>query len=381
MKSYVAAADARWAEWYGDDYQSIYSTNCYVSVDVGEPLSDYVAQLTAATSSSVLNLSTLYGAAVRLAFHDAGEANMASSSDMMGPDGCLSTSGDNAGLVESDSIVYTTFEPVWQGLCGKISRADFWVLLAKLCLETAEPTDVLSIPFQFGRIDATSCSAGADRLPSALGDLTEYRQVFVTQMGLTLADAVVLVGAHSLGHMHPDNSGFGLSGSCSDGYLNAWDDTPHIFDNHYHFNLEVHNWQNQLAPYRQTNSQAQWYSLVNANTIMMPSDLAIAYQLNFNYGSFTSQTCGPKGVGASTNRYTGAITLGTSYGCSPSNGTMPETCQTACLFGNTNSYFLTSFATSFVKMVCVGYGVPAQVDGATASGKIGTLTHIDLTTC
>jgi YHS domain-containing protein len=37
MKAYVAAADARWANWYGDDYQSVYSTNCFVSVDVGEP--------------------------------------------------------------------------------------------------------------------------------------------------------------------------------------------------------------------------------------------------------------------------------------------------------------------------------------------------------
>lgn len=37
MKEYVAAADVRWAEWYGDEYQSIYSTNCYVSVDASEP--------------------------------------------------------------------------------------------------------------------------------------------------------------------------------------------------------------------------------------------------------------------------------------------------------------------------------------------------------
>ena len=32
-------------------------------------------------------------------------------------------------------------------------------------------------------------------------------------------------------------------------------------------------------------------------------------------------------------------------------------------------------------MVSVGYGVPANVDGATASGKLGTLTAINLATC
>jgi len=57
--------------------------------------------------------SNLYGKAVRLAWHDAGETDIRTN-DTMGPDGCLSNSSDNNGLVEDTSLVYTFIEPLWQ---------------------------------------------------------------------------------------------------------------------------------------------------------------------------------------------------------------------------------------------------------------------------
>ena len=47
--------------------------------------------------------------------------------DSFGSDGCLSTlERDSAGLLEDDSPVFTSIEPLWQTVCDKISRADFW---------------------------------------------------------------------------------------------------------------------------------------------------------------------------------------------------------------------------------------------------------------
>ena len=140
--------------------------------------------------ADLLNKSSIYGAAVRVAFHDAAEVNIQLSDDFLGPDGCLSDSSDNAGLVELNSKVTTVMEPIWAKQCNKISRADFWVLFAKLVIEAADPTGTILIDFQFGRVDALSCNAGASgRLPFPQKGLSELERVFVNQMGLTLDDA------------------------------------------------------------------------------------------------------------------------------------------------------------------------------------------------
>jgi len=143
--------------------------------------------------------SQLFGKAVRLVFHDAGEIDMQShqDDDTMGPDGCLSDTSANSGLLEDSSIVMTVLEPIWQTVCDQISRADFWVLFAKLILAEAS-TNQLSIEYQYGRRDAQDCSAGGGRLPSGQAGLHEINQVFVTQMGLTMVDAGQTVACCSI---------------------------------------------------------------------------------------------------------------------------------------------------------------------------------------
>lgn len=121
-------------------------------------------------------------------FHDAGEVDMTNFVDLLGPDGCMCHDGDSAGLTEPTSLVNTVIEPLWQQVCDRISRADFWVLFGKLVVETAASAPV-SVAYQYGRRDNVECEGGAGRLPSAQGDLSEISRVFVTQMGLTLNDA------------------------------------------------------------------------------------------------------------------------------------------------------------------------------------------------
>ena len=67
--------------------------------------------------------------------------------------------------------------------------------------------------------------------------LAEVADIFV--------DAVVtLMGAHTVGHVHIDTSGFGFQGDITKNVLlNAWDDTPTLFDNLYFINL-----QDQVSP-------------------------------------------------------------------------------------------------------------------------------------
>ena len=53
-----------------------------------------------------------------------------------------------------------------------------------------------------------------------------------------LCMAVTLLGAHSLGHMHIDVSGYGfVDDRVLPEALNAWDDTPAVLDNDYYVQL------------------------------------------------------------------------------------------------------------------------------------------------
>jgi hypothetical protein len=113
----------------------------------------------------------------------------------------------------------------------------------------------------------------------------------------------------------------------------------------------------------------QWQS-VGTGTIMLTSDITLAFDANTTTGrGRLGQVCGPSGQDNG------------GFGCSPAEPLMPSTCNLVCQLAQDNALFLSSFATAFTRMTSVGYGVPDKVDGATASGKLGTLTHIDFSSC
>jgi len=139
------------------------------------------------TANDILGRGKLFGSAVRLVFHDAGEYDIRTS-DLLGPDGCLSHGPTNRGLQEDTSIVMTVLEPLWQQVCQYITRADFWVMFAKLVIEEATSHSI-TIAYQYGRHDNSECSVGANRLPSGQSGLIDIERIFVTQMGLEIKDA------------------------------------------------------------------------------------------------------------------------------------------------------------------------------------------------
>ncbi len=191
----------------------------------------------------------LFGTAFQLVLHDASEADIRSV-DFMGADGCLSNSAKNVELTAADSYVNTVIEPMWQKYCDKISRADFWVLFAKLALEKSDPTKVLQFNFQYGRKDATAgCNAGLNRLIDNQRDEDDLFNVFVEQMGLSSNDAMTLMGGRSVGF--------------HESYQFSWDNTPDAFDNNYFQSLIDKAW---ISTYFPTDrSRNLWFDIAGVS--------------------------------------------------------------------------------------------------------------------
>lgn len=185
----------------------------------------------------MISRTNLIAISVRVAFHDAAEFNI-NTTDLLGPDGCLSSDPDNAGMIEDTSLVMTTLESIWQNYCDRISRADFWVYIAGISINLASGYKV-SIPFQYGRSDATECqNDGTGRLPSGQFFYNDTENFFLNQLNLNIEDGITLIGAHTVGHVHPNVSGHGQKCSnAANNDCNAWDNTPNVFDNLFYVNL------------------------------------------------------------------------------------------------------------------------------------------------
>lgn len=139
-------------------------------------------------NTNTLQRSDLFGSAVRLAFHDAGEIDIQNPSDTLGPDGCLASHGGSEGLTEKMVITNMYIEPIWQTMCDRINRADFIALFGTVAVERAADF-AIDLTYQYGRRDNIECEGGAGRLPDGEGGLEELQRVFVDQMGLTMDDA------------------------------------------------------------------------------------------------------------------------------------------------------------------------------------------------
>jgi len=227
-------------------------------------------------------------------------------------------------------------------VCDQITRADFWALVAKTVVETADATHTISIPYQYGRKDNLVCTAGAGRLPSAQGGVATISQVFVTQMGLTLNDAVTLMGAHTLGHVHTQFSGYGFNvTAASPAVVNAWDNTPTVFDNQYYQSMLNIPW-----GWNQPNGPSKSLFKDGPNQVMLGTDMVLGFPADTTtvVGGFTvgaaGQVCGPRSVNGAA---------GCTFGrAGTSSTTLPSTFALASSYANNNALFLTNFATRCV---------------------------------
>ena len=129
----------------------------------------------------------------------------------------------------------------------------------------------------------------------------------------------------------------------------------------------VQGWKAEATP---SGDKGQWRHLRDG-WIMLNADMALAYAVSTAIPPRARrQVCGPRTL------------PGNNFGCRDPSTTTPASTWPLCLqYAASNSAFLQAFPVAFTKMTCVGYGVPAAVDGATATGKLGTLTHINLNTC
>ena len=179
---------------------------------------------------------------MRLAFHDCGEFLQNDPDSLgLGCDGCLSISSENAGLIEATSIVRTVIAPIYATVCDRMSQADFVVFFAQLALEASEPTlnyagqnGGQGLTFDFGRQDALSCNVPRTRMPSVQLSSSGTASFFVDNLGLDLLQRPTttesfwapgaLLGAHTIGRVHPANSGYGFAEVTDDFSFirNAW---------------------------------------------------------------------------------------------------------------------------------------------------------------
>eukprot|EP00850_Spirogloea_muscicola_P022813 SM000313S11963 [mRNA] locus=s313:143:1855:+ [translate_table: standard] len=154
---------------------------------------------------------------LRLAWHNCGTYDVKTNTG--GPNGTIRNNHElshqaNAGLtwaVQQLECIHDKL-PV-------LSYADIYQLAGVVAVEVTGGPDIDFVP---GRLDLTD-SPDEGRLPNPTKGADHLRQVFVTQMGMTDKDIVVLSGAHTLGRCHKERSGF----------EGPWTEKPLKFSNDY----------------------------------------------------------------------------------------------------------------------------------------------------
>jgi catalase (peroxidase I) len=179
-----------------------------------------------------VDLGVIAPALIRLAWHSAGTY---SAKDLPhgGANGATMRFEPEAGYEDNRGLdVALDSLNVVKDLTPGISYSDLWVLAGYVAVEKLGGPH---IKFVEGRIDATdgSMCPPEDRLPMDDASATEVQNIFY-RMGLNDRELVALMGAHSVGHTYPENSGFP--------YM-QWDNSPNKFDNTYYRFLLDFGWQ------------------------------------------------------------------------------------------------------------------------------------------
>ena len=184
---------------------------------------------------------------VRFAFHTC-----------VGPDGCngcLNTEySENKGLeqiFEDLNDLYQIFSEKLQAT-QIMSRADFWALFALRVLRYIYPRDgtFKTENYTFGRKDCKTSPHEVEEhnYPNPRKGWSHIYEHFgpSSNFNLTINETVALIGgAHSLGKMHPENSGF----------ERAWDSTEKTCDNYFVNFL----WYGDYEQLKNEYGNYQWY--------------------------------------------------------------------------------------------------------------------------
>ena len=117
---------------------------------------------------------------------------------------------DNKGL----EIPIDAIADIVSAYSSTLSRSDVWALAALVSANEAQDDDNVQISFPFdwyGRSDCSSTdgkSSADQSLPSPDLNTHELLEFFSTSFGLSTRETVALMGAHTIGQMSQQNSGF-----------------------------------------------------------------------------------------------------------------------------------------------------------------------------
>ena len=182
------------------------------------------AAMTAILNVARANNGRLRPKFVRLGFHDC----------VGGCDGCVDLGNpDNFGLEEPIDALASVVTAHTSD--GGLTRADVWAMAAMVSAEDAQPNNIAGFTYSFewyGRstCDATDGKGGPERaLPSSDLPTSKLLQFFFGEFGLNERETVAIMGAHSIGSLSRENSGF-------DG-PNGWTNNNNVLDNRYYSEL------------------------------------------------------------------------------------------------------------------------------------------------
>eukprot|EP01084_Bolivina_argentea_P259144 437158_1 len=232
---------------------------------------------------------------VRNIFHDcAGQRTDTNGEKIIGCDGCINFQHTgHAGLwdraMEPPILDYQGLEDIYLGLIPnrphtwneKLSRADFWALAATFSIEKAfldanDPLLTLNeIPLWIGRTDTSDCSQSVDTpMPEATDGWSGTFDWFQTNFGFTERETVAIMGAHTLGFLNEEYSGFS-SGPWVGG-SSKW-----LLDGSYYKFLmnigQTTDWTQRQAP----NNKYEWFKVatganaVKNGFIMLNADIGL----------------------------------------------------------------------------------------------------------
>ncbi|CAJ1335279.1 unnamed protein product [Effrenium voratum] len=208
-----------------------------------------------------------------------------------GADGCVDlTDPDNLGLKEClyEGEFGISIADAYEHFCESVSLADFVVIAAEAVMAasrehvTAEDSSRSTIDFKsqfkFGRTTATTCEFAHGRLPNPERSCTAVKETFVDSMGLTWGQAAALMGVHTLGRAHVNNSGY-----------NGWWSSAQMsrnFNNDYFVSILAKGWAPEVAV-EGNPAKNQWRrsdvgadEAVLGKEMMLNTDLCLAFSMD-----------------------------------------------------------------------------------------------------
>ena len=161
-----------------------------------------------------------------------------------------------------------------------LSYADLFTFAGVVAAEALSDHKI-KVPYAFGRYDYTEGShytVDRVRLPDATKDEKHVREVFTKQMGFNDREIVALLGAHAVGKVHPDRSGFGSTDLQPGENPEAlpWTFTPLSLDTNYYRTLLNEKWslyKNQSGAYQYENE--------GRNLVMLPAEYVLVTDPKF----------------------------------------------------------------------------------------------------